>query len=316
MREVADMFVAARLLVADRDPATREPTVEVAHEALLTRWSRLVDWVDEDRRWLTQLQHLSAAARAWDDGGRPDAELYRGSRLEAAIEALDIDGRVGVGPGARLRRGRSSRPGRRGSLRPPNGAPAAPTPGRRRRRARRRTRRRGGGRRAAPPGRRQRRRGRGAGRAGRDGGAEAQIEALVGRAESLRQTQRDTAALLAVEAYRLADTPRTRSALLATFTDRADVLRRPPPGGRRRRRRHRDARRRVGLPRRRHGAAAPLRARHGIARRPASGDRRHGRRHVRSSPHPPMAGGSPRRGDRTSTTARPPSACSTPRRDR
>ena len=51
-----------------------------------------------------------------------------------------------------------------------------------------------------------------------DNAAEAQIEALVGRAESLRPTQRDTAALLAVEAYRLADTPRTRSALLATFT--------------------------------------------------------------------------------------------------
>ena len=87
--------------------------------------------------------------------------------------------------------------------------------------------------------------------------AEAQIEALVGRAESLRQTQRDTAALLAVEAYRLADTPRTRSALLATFTDRPDVLRRPPPGGRRRRGRHRDARRRVGVRRRRQGRLRP-----------------------------------------------------------
>ena len=48
---------------------------------------------------------------------------------------------------------------------------------------------------------------------------EARIEALVGRAESLRRTQRDAAALLAVEAYRLADTPRTRSSLFATFTD-------------------------------------------------------------------------------------------------
>ena len=45
------------------------------------------------------------------------------------------------------------------------------------------------------------------------------IEALVGRAESLRGTQRDTAALLAIEAYRLADTPRTRSTLFGTFTD-------------------------------------------------------------------------------------------------
>ncbi len=47
---------------------------------------------------------------------------------------------------------------------------------------------------------------------------EAKIEALVGRAVSMRTTQRDTAALLSVEAFRLADTPRTRSALLSTFT--------------------------------------------------------------------------------------------------
>ena len=52
-----------------------------------------------------------------------------------------------------------------------------------------------------------------------DAGRTAEIEALVGRIEALRGTQRDAAALLAVEAYRLADTPRTRSALFGTFTD-------------------------------------------------------------------------------------------------
>ena len=40
-----------------------------------------------------------------------------------------------------------------------------------------------------------------------------------GGAESLRATQRDAAALLTIEAFRLSDTPRTRSALLSTFTD-------------------------------------------------------------------------------------------------
>jgi DNA-binding SARP family transcriptional activator/WD40 repeat protein len=54
--------------------------------------------------------------------------------------------------------------------------------------------------------------------AAEDAARNAQIEALVGRAESIRETQRDAAALLAVEAYRLADTARTRSALFASFT--------------------------------------------------------------------------------------------------
>ena len=37
-------------LVADRDLATREPVVEVAHEALLTNWPRLREWLNDDRR--------------------------------------------------------------------------------------------------------------------------------------------------------------------------------------------------------------------------------------------------------------------------
>jgi WD40 repeat protein len=218
MREVADMFVAARLLVADRDLATREPTVEVAHEALLTRWPRLVDWVDEDRRWLIQLQHLSAAARAWDDRGRPDAELYRGSRLEAAIEAFDVDGRIAsdverdfVDTARRARDAeihsarRSARRLRRLLVAAATALVVALVAGAvavvQRRQADDN----------ATEAKLQAARAEAA-------ATEAQIEALVGRAESLRQTQRDTAALLAVEAYRLADTPRTRSALLATFT--------------------------------------------------------------------------------------------------
>jgi hypothetical protein len=38
---VIDRYGDARLLTFDRDPATREPTVEVAHEALLRNWPRL-----------------------------------------------------------------------------------------------------------------------------------------------------------------------------------------------------------------------------------------------------------------------------------
>ena len=37
-RAVVDQFLAARLLVADRDAASREPVIEAAHEALLTDW--------------------------------------------------------------------------------------------------------------------------------------------------------------------------------------------------------------------------------------------------------------------------------------
>ncbi|MGA9276901.1 BTAD domain-containing putative transcriptional regulator [Ilumatobacter sp.] len=212
MSAAADRFVAARLLVTDRDPATREPTVEVAHEALLERWHRLAKWIDEDRRWLEQLRHLSAATRAWDGGGRHDTELYSGARLEAAIDAIDLDDRQVSG----LERDfiESARAARDAEV------VAA-------RRTTRRLRRRltatavalvialVAGTVAIV----QRRDALDASDRSIAADRSAQIEALVGRAESLRPTQRDTAALLAVEAHRLADTPRTRSALFATFTD-------------------------------------------------------------------------------------------------
>jgi DNA-binding SARP family transcriptional activator len=83
---VAGRLQAQRLLVADRDPASREPTVEIAHESLLHAWPRLGQWLDDDRQIRRQLQHLDAAARSWDGAGRADAELYRGDRLETAGE--------------------------------------------------------------------------------------------------------------------------------------------------------------------------------------------------------------------------------------
>ncbi|MCP3855402.1 MAG: protein kinase [Actinomycetia bacterium] len=81
-----ESFGRARLLSFDRDPVSREPTVEVAHEALLREWPRLRGWLDEDRDGLRILRHLNAAAGEWDAAGRPDSELYRGGRLEAAEE--------------------------------------------------------------------------------------------------------------------------------------------------------------------------------------------------------------------------------------
>ncbi|HMQ33391.1 MAG TPA: hypothetical protein PKD53_21850, partial [Chloroflexaceae bacterium] len=47
--EVTMRFAAARLLTLDREPASRKPTVEVAHEALLREWPRLRGWLDAAR---------------------------------------------------------------------------------------------------------------------------------------------------------------------------------------------------------------------------------------------------------------------------
>ena len=81
---MVDRYGAARLLSFDRDTATREPTLEVAHEAVLRSWPRLREWLDEDRDAIRVHRHLSAASTDWVASGRDRNELYRGSRLTAA----------------------------------------------------------------------------------------------------------------------------------------------------------------------------------------------------------------------------------------
>ncbi len=83
---VIDAFGEARLLVFDHEPATREPTVELAHEALIRAWPRLQTWLDEDRDGLRIHRHLTETTTAWLASGRDDGELYRGGRLEAVTE--------------------------------------------------------------------------------------------------------------------------------------------------------------------------------------------------------------------------------------
>src|SRR5919198_4383238 len=63
-----------------------EGTVEVAHEALLNEWPRLRTWLEDDAEGRKLHRNLTASARTWDEGGRDDADLYRGARLTASLE--------------------------------------------------------------------------------------------------------------------------------------------------------------------------------------------------------------------------------------
>ena len=77
---IVEDLIRARLVTMDRD------TVQIAHESLTSAWPRLSAWLDEDVEGQRILRHLSTSADAWDAMGRPDSELYRGSRLRQALE--------------------------------------------------------------------------------------------------------------------------------------------------------------------------------------------------------------------------------------
>lgn len=204
-RVMSDL-VRARLLTAD------EGTIEIAHESLVRAWPRLRTWLDDDAAGVRVLRHLNAAADGWDTLGRPDGELYRGARLDVALEwrtttnpDLTADERDFLDAAQALRRAdedqlalraaRDARQNRR--LRTALSGVvavlvlaivAASVAGVSRSDAAR----------------------------ARDA---AELQVLVNQSIALQATNRDAAALLAVEAYRRAPgDAHARSALLSTFT--------------------------------------------------------------------------------------------------
>ena len=78
--QVLEALARARLLTLDGD------TIDMAHEALITAWPRLRGWIEDDRERLRVHRNLTEAAHTWQELGREDGALYRGSRLAAAQE--------------------------------------------------------------------------------------------------------------------------------------------------------------------------------------------------------------------------------------
>ncbi len=85
--EVLDIFGRYRLLTFDRDPLTRGPTVEIAHEALIRAWGRLREWLAESREDLRIQRQLTMAAREWANARHDPSFLAAGARL-ARFDAL------------------------------------------------------------------------------------------------------------------------------------------------------------------------------------------------------------------------------------
>ncbi len=78
--EVLSALAQARLITLDRD------SVELAHEALITNWPRLRDWLSEDRDGLRIHRQLTEATDTWFALAHDPGALYRGVRLANAEE--------------------------------------------------------------------------------------------------------------------------------------------------------------------------------------------------------------------------------------
>ncbi|MEM9565319.1 MAG: BTAD domain-containing putative transcriptional regulator [Actinomycetota bacterium] len=90
LQAVLDRLGAHRLVTFDRDPVTGSPTVEVAHEALLSEWPRLQQWIRDGEDDVRQHARLAAAHAEWRTAGEHDDYLLTGERL-ADYEQWAVD---------------------------------------------------------------------------------------------------------------------------------------------------------------------------------------------------------------------------------
>ncbi len=81
--EVLTAFVQARLLVRSDDAG--QPVIEFAHEALIRRWQRLQDFLQQDRQRILELHEL----QAWTAQCEAFGTLLRGAQLGYAERLLE-----------------------------------------------------------------------------------------------------------------------------------------------------------------------------------------------------------------------------------
>ncbi|WP_414582338.1 NACHT and WD repeat domain-containing protein [Scytonema sp. PCC 10023] len=84
-QKVLTQLIDQNLLVSNRQPHSEVSTVEIAHEALLTSWTRLNEWIGENRQAIALRNRLNEDVANWQKT-KADDELWSGSRLEQALE--------------------------------------------------------------------------------------------------------------------------------------------------------------------------------------------------------------------------------------
>jgi DNA-binding SARP family transcriptional activator/WD40 repeat protein len=78
---------AALAVLTDRRlVVARAEDVGIAHEALLTGWPRLHGWLEDGRSRADVRERLAVSATAWEQADHDPAELYHGTRLQAALD--------------------------------------------------------------------------------------------------------------------------------------------------------------------------------------------------------------------------------------
>jgi hypothetical protein len=88
-REVLRKLTDARLVTTDGEIEATAGQAELAHEALISGWQRLGDWVNENREFLLWRQRLSGLLAVWKKAQESAEALLRGPFLIEAQKWFD-----------------------------------------------------------------------------------------------------------------------------------------------------------------------------------------------------------------------------------
>ena len=83
-RAALETLTDARLVTVGLGDDLHQETVEIAHEALIRRWPRLSQWLQDHREILMWRQRLRLIIQEWQQTGRDDGFLLRGPLLDEA----------------------------------------------------------------------------------------------------------------------------------------------------------------------------------------------------------------------------------------
>mgnify|MGYP001218884101 CR=1 FL=1 len=89
---VLQKLIDARLVRVTEGDVPGDTQVEIAHEALVRNWPRLVDWLDEERERIRQRQRLADAAEQWVMLKRNDGALLTATLLDEATRFISETG--------------------------------------------------------------------------------------------------------------------------------------------------------------------------------------------------------------------------------
>jgi len=88
---VLDKLIQARLVRLSEGKTPDDAQIEVAHEALVRNWPRLVNWLEDERVNMRQRLRLTVAAEEWKARRKDRSALLRGALLEDAQKYEDLN---------------------------------------------------------------------------------------------------------------------------------------------------------------------------------------------------------------------------------